>query len=139
MAYNAKTHNVITLALDRMLTVERNDDEYIDNTFFNPDEYLGAMIGITRDLQSKTVHVVLRFDADQAPYVLTKPMHQSQQLMEREADGGIVVSLDVIYNIELEGKILAFGSHVEVIAPRLLRHRIAQQILIAATHYQTGE
>ncbi|MCD8282524.1 MAG: WYL domain-containing protein [Prevotella sp.] len=142
VAYNNnsnKSHNVITLALDRMLAVEKSDDEYIDNTFFNPDEYLGAMIGITRNLHSKPVHVVLRFDAEQAPYVLTKPMHQSQLLMEKKPDGGIVVSLDVIYNMELEGKILAFGSHVEVLAPRLLRHRIAGQILTAATHYRARE
>ncbi len=136
VAYNKKMHDVITLALDRMLAVEKNDDDYIENTFFEPEEYLGAMIGITRNLHSKTMHAVLRFDADQAPYVLTKPMHRSQQLMEKKADGSIIVSLDVVHNLELEGKILAFGSHVEVLAPRLLRHRIAQQILIAAAHYQ---
>lgn len=136
VAYYAKMKNLITLALDRMLTVEKSDDDYIENTFFEPEKYLGEMIGITRNLQSRTVHAVLRFDADQAPYVLTKPMHQSQQLMKKEDDGGIIVALDVVHNIELEGKILAFGSHVEVLAPRLLRHRIAQQVLTAAAHYQ---
>ncbi len=136
VAYS-KRRGVMTLALDRMVSVERDEEgEYVENTFFEPEEYLGSMIGITRSLQSKTVHVVLRFDADQTPYVMTKPMHQSQQVLKRTDDGGMLVSLDVVHNLELEGKILAFGSHVEVLKPRLLRHRIAQHLLTASAHYQ---
>ncbi len=139
IAYNNKSrnNNVMTLALDRMLAVAKdNDRQYVENTFFDPATYLSEMIGITRALQSTTMHVVLRFDADQAPYVRTKPMHQSQQIIEKSDDGSIVITLDVIHNLELEGKILAFGSHVEVLAPRILRHRIAQQLLTAITKYQ---
>ncbi len=134
---HSRRKGLMTLAIDRMISVEKDSKgQYTENTFFEPDKYLGDMIGITRDLQSKTMHVVLRFDADQAPYVMTKPMHQSQQLIECTGEGGIVISLDVVLNLELEGKILAFGGHVEVIAPRILRHRIAQQLLTAAAKYQ---
>ncbi len=139
VAYNDVTHNVMTLALDRMLSVEKGGGEYRENTFFNPEKYLGEMIGVTRDLYSKTMRVVLRFDAGQAPYVITKPMHRSQQVLERKEDGGIVVALNVIHNMELEGKILSFGSHVEVLAPRILRRRISGQILAAAAHYKCKE
>ncbi len=138
VAYNMRRNNVMTLALDRMLTVRKKDvkEQYVENTFFEPTQYLGEMIGITRGLATKPEHVVLRFDSEQAPYVLTKPMHSSQQTIEQHEDGGITVTLDVIHNLELEGKILAFGSHVEVLAPRLLRHRVARQLLIAVAKYQ---
>ncbi|MCD8303481.1 MAG: WYL domain-containing protein [Prevotellaceae bacterium] len=137
VAYSKQKHNIMTLALDRMLSVKKDEKgEYTENTFFVPEQYLGEMIGITRNLLSKPERVVLRFDADQAPYVLTKPMHQSQQLERREEDGGITVTLDVILNLELESKILAFAGHVEVLYPRLLRSRIARHLIAAAARYQ---
>ncbi len=133
----SKRRGVMTLALDRIVSVEKDDKgQYIENTFFEPDKYLGEMIGITRNIESRTMHVVLRFDADQTPYVMTKPMHQSQQVVRQTEEGGIIVSLDVVHNLELESKILAFGGHVEVLSPRLLRNRIAQHLLTAAAHYQ---
>ncbi len=136
VAYCMNKHNVMTLALDRMISVEKSDGIYVENTFFEPEKYLGEMIGITRGVQSKPAHVVLRFDSDQAPYVMTKPMHHSQQIIEKKEDGSIVIGFYVILNMELEGKILAYGSHVEVIAPRILRSRISQHLLTAVTKYQ---
>ncbi len=136
LAYS-KRRGLMTLALDRMLSVEKDiNNQFVDNTFFEPKKYLGEMIGVTRTLQSKTMRVVLRFDADQAPYVMTKPMHQSQEVIDKSEDGSIVIALTVVYNLELEGKILAFGSHVEVLRPRMLRHRIAQHLCIAVSKYQ---
>ncbi len=139
LAYS-KRWGLMTLALDRMLSVERDaNGTYVENSFFEPEKYLGEMIGVTRNLQSKTVRVVLRFDNDQAPYVLTKPLHKSQEVIDRSEDGGIVVALHVVHNLELEGKILAFGRHVEVLLPRLLRRRIAESLRVAADKYLKEE
>ncbi len=136
---HSQKRGIMTLALDRMVSVEADENgQYVENTFFEPEKYLGEMIGVTRNLQTKTMRVVLRFDSDQAPYVMTKPMHQSQQVIDRGEDGSIVVVLNVVYNLELEGKILAFGSHVEVLRPRLLRHRIAQHLCLAIAKYQAN-
>lgn len=136
IGYNSKMHNVQTLALDRILRVRRDDlQPFIENRFFNPQEYLDSMVGVTRDLKSKTVRVLLKIDADQAPYVLTKPLHCSQTLLKTEQDGSILVSLEVVQNYELERLILGFGCHIEVISPSLLRHNIARHFLIAASVY----
>ncbi len=136
VCYNRRK-GVMTLALDRMISVEKDPDgTYIENTFFKPEEYLGEMVGVTRALNTKPVHVLLRFDPMQAPYVLTKPMHSSQALVEQFLDGSVTVSLDVILNIELESKILAYGCHVEVLSPRLLRHNISKALAVAAAQYQ---
>ncbi len=139
VGYSLRHKDVMTLALDRMLSVKKEDTPYVENTFFTPADYLGEMIGITRGLRSKPVRVVLRFDAAQAPYVLTKPMHASQTVLEACEGGGVVVALDVIHNIELEGKILAFGCHVEVLEPPRLRERVGLQLLAACDNYRSGQ
>lgn len=137
IAYNKKMKDIQTLALDRILNIRVDaDNPFIENNFFVPDDYLNSMIGVTRDLSSQKKLITLLIDADQAPYVITKPMHESQQLITENPDGSIVITLEVIQNLELERLILGFGPHIEVIAPRILRHRIAMNILLAATKYQ---
>lgn len=132
--------NVQTLALDRMLAVSKDDEGiFRENTFFDPNEYLDSMVGVTRGLNSTVSSVLLKIDGDQAPYVLTKPLHVSQRLHKSLDDGSIIVSLNVILNFELERLILGYGSHIEVLAPRLLRRNIATQILTAATIYQNSK
>lgn len=137
LAYSQKMKNIQTVALDRILAVAKDEkNRFIENTFCNMDEYLGEMVGITRDLHSKPERVLIRIDAENAPYVITKPLHQSQQTESTEEDGSVIISLNVIINFELERKILGFGSHMEVLSPRLLRHRVAQQMIVGATKYQ---
>lgn len=79
--------------------------------------------------------IVVRIDADQAPYVESKPYHRSQVVERRYSDGSILISLKVVLNRELERLLLGFGHHVEVIAPPALRQKVAKSITIAAGHY----
>lgn len=136
LGYVEKHQTIQTLALDRILKVEIDPQgAYVPNTFFDPDTYLDEMVGVTRDLSSEKEVVTLWIDAEQAPYVLTKPIHRSQQLVTTAEDGSIIVSLQLIVNLELQRVILGYGSHIEVIAPRYLRQHIARHILIACTRY----
>ncbi len=138
LGYNMKTKNIQTSALDRILSIRKDmEAEFIENTFFDPETYFGDMVGVTRGVSTKKMKIVLKIDADLAPYVLTKPIHCSQRLQKREDNGDITVSLDVIHNFELERVILGFGDQIEVISPRLVRHRISQQLIAAGAQYQT--
>lgn len=140
VSYSKKRKNIQICALDRIVAVKADRKEnYIENTFFKPEEFLSEMVGVTRDLNSKKSKIVLKVDSEQAPYVLTKPLHCSQQLLRTEEDGSIVISLDVIHNLELERLILGYGYHIEVITPIVLRKRISQNILAAAAMYQTND
>lgn len=138
LAYNPRLDNIQTLALDRMLAVSKDEGgQYVENTFFDPASYLGEMVGVTRDLHSQTELVTLWVDAHQAPYVRTKPLHGSQQVVEEYSDGSILLTIDVILNFELERLILGYGYHIEVKSPCLLRRRISQAVLTAAANYQS--
>ena len=55
------TKNIImTLALDRIITIKKDEKhQYTRNTVFDPETYLGEMVGVTRDLNSKVETVIL--------------------------------------------------------------------------------
>lgn len=70
--------------------------------------------------------IVLRFSAKQYPYVASKPMHQSQEIVNEEER---TIAIEVRPNYELEQQIFSFGPDVEVLAPETYREYITEKIL----------
>jgi predicted DNA-binding transcriptional regulator YafY len=123
--------------LDRIVSIEPYEDKpFVENTFFDPEHYFDNIVGVTKDLKSQAQTVKLKVDANQAPYVITKPLHGSQKVLKKLEDGGIVVTIEVVPNQELERIILGFGQHMQVIEPRLLRHRMKKELQVAALQYE---
>ena len=71
--------------------------------------------------------VRLRFTAERAPYVVTKPLHPSQSEAIVTA-AGTEVCLQVRLNRELTSLLLGFGADVEVLAPEALRENLRQVV-----------
>ena len=135
-AYSTVLENIQIVALDRIVNIALDTDgHFVENTFCNPKDYLDAMVGVTRGLASKPIQVVLKVDANQAPYVLTKPLHHTQSVLEQFKDGSLTLSLELIHNLELEHMILGFGHHIEVLSPMILRKRVARHYKILAKKY----
>jgi predicted DNA-binding transcriptional regulator YafY len=136
IAHDNKRHNIMTLAIDRMQKIEKDKKCcYVPNTFFDAEDYFQSMVGVTRNINSERELITLRIAAEQAPYIITKPLHSSQQVIKENDDGSIVVTLQVIINMELEHLILGFCNGIEVIAPLALRKSIARKMMTAAAMY----
>ncbi len=130
---------VVHLALDRMLAVEPTEVvTYRLSQDLTPEQYYNDVIGVTvnRPLLPSTVQIWVA--AEQAPYVETKPLHHSQQIVERREDG-IVITLTLQLNLELEREILGFGDGMTVLAPARLRERICQRLTKAAQLYACND
>ena len=113
-----------TLALDRIIQIDFDlQTAYIENKV-NPDNYYENTIGVTVHEKRQLSETRLKIAASNAPYVLTKPFHSSQNLIKTYEDGSIEISLLVDFNYEFERLILGFGNHIEVLAPRRLKQRI---------------
>lgn len=126
----------LILAVDRMLDVTTDKDvRFTPNPYFDVEHFFDNVIGVTKNLGQAAERVVLRLAPDEAPYVLTKPMHRSQAVIAHEPDGSLTIELRVVLNYELEREILGFGASVEVIEPRLLRHRISRAHQLASLIY----
>lgn len=137
ICYDYWRNDICNYALDRIVSIEPcTDKDYQENIFFDPEHYFDNVIGVTKDLNSEAQKVKLRVDNDQAPYVITKPFHSTQEVIKKEADGSIIITINVVLNQELERVILGFGQHIEVLEPRILRHRIKKKLQVAFLQYE---
>jgi predicted DNA-binding transcriptional regulator YafY len=94
---------------------------------FNPCEYFKNIIGVTIYPAAPLEEIILQFSSYRAPYVLTKPLHESQQLLQTLKDGSIKISLHLIRNLELEDLILGFGKDVTVLQPKPFAEEIKEK------------
>lgn len=127
---------ILTLALDRIAAIAIDTQTPYFSGSFNGDEYYKNTIGVTVLDERHVKEVILKLDRTNAPYVLTKPFHSSQQLLERFPDGSITISIKVHLNFELDRLILGFGNSIEVIAPRQLRRKIKNKVGAALELYK---
>ena len=128
---------LLTLALDRIEAFyELSEKIFKPYEGIDFDRYYSECIGVTRTEKDRAQKVILQFNNRNAPYVLTKPIHHTQQIIEHN-EHGLTIRIDVILNYELEREILGFGENVKVISPKNLRSRIQQRIERSTLIYQT--
>jgi len=131
-----KGESILTLALDRILNIDFDLKATYQNDDFDGDEFYQHTIGVTVLKRNKPSNVVLKIDCYNAPYVLTKPFHPSQEVLEKMPGGGVIIQLRVHQNFELERLLLGFGDGLEVLKPKGLRTRLSQKLKRAAALYE---
>ena len=67
----------LTLALDRVISIEKINAEYIDKNI-DGDHFFKEVIGVTVSQRNRPMNVIFWIDKNNAPYVKTKPFHHSQ-------------------------------------------------------------
>jgi predicted DNA-binding transcriptional regulator YafY len=125
------------LALDRILEIRNTNQIFSDETGFEAESYYKNVIGVTVNHGAKAEKIILFVVHKHAPYVLTKPFHPSQELIE-ENDYGITITLDVQHNFELEKEILGLGDGIVVLSPDRLRANIFERLNNALDQYNTS-
>jgi len=114
---------ITTFALDRISNFSISNDNCEDVSAFNADEYFNHSFGIAVLPEGKVEDVILEFEDWRGRYLLSSPIHKSQELLE-EKNGKILLKIKVIPYHELYSKILSYGSHVRVLAPETLASEI---------------
>lgn len=114
-------------ALDRIVGFSEMPGEPFVGAAFNPHTFFDDVIGVTKTLQDRPQVIALWVDKENAPYVLTKPLHPSQEV-GREDEEGIYITIKVVINYELEREILGFGERMKVLSPRRLQQRIKNRL-----------
>jgi len=122
-----KKSNIMTLALDRIISIDYDSKLDHINEPFDGDNYYKNSIGVTVLDQRFVDKVVLKVNPMNAPYVITKPLHHSQKIKEELPNGSIIIELSVHHNFELERVILGFGDSIQVIKPMSLKRKIQEK------------
>jgi len=119
-----------TLAVHRIGAIELLSDTFIVDAAIDLNRLREEAFGVVWE---EPVRVVLRFRADQAPYVAERQWQPSQEL-QWLPDGRVELTFKAGGSFEITRWILGWGDAVEVIAPDEVRRQI-QQILRSATAF----
>ena len=118
---------LITQAVERFDEVEVTKEEFEPPDHLPIDERLRDAFGISYE---EPMDVVVRFAADQAPYVRERIWHPSQQL-EELPDGRVVLRLRAGGSFEIRSWVLGFGAAAEVLEPEELREAVRAEMRAA--------
>ncbi|GAA4278676.1 helix-turn-helix transcriptional regulator [Aquimarina mytili] len=129
-----KKQPIVTLALDRIISIDFDTQIPFTDVSFNGDKYYKDVIGVTV-ANSRAQRIEFWVDKQNAPYVITKPFHSSQRII-KTTEKGVVFNILVQINFELERMILGFGDSIEVLKPEKLRERIRKKLERAHERYQ---
>lgn len=133
---NKKKHNTMILALDRIIDLKETENELLHYSEDKFKDYFEHVIGVSVSEHLEPIEVVFFAPHSNAPYISTKPLHHSQTEVTR-TDEGVLFSMLVQHNFELERDLLSFGDRVKVISPPRLRATIKERLLFAYDQYET--
>ena len=113
-------------ALDRIVKFSISNVPFVPNTSIDFSTRFDDVVGVTipdDDVQKETV--VLKFEPDRFPYVVSKPIHHSQKVLNEDE---CILQIEVRPNKELESVIFSYFPHVEVLKPATLREQFKEKI-----------
>ena len=126
---------IANVALDRIQHINNASTAFKKNDSADFETYFDDIIGVTipgEDVKKESV--ILRFTKERFPYVVSKPIHQSQRIIEGE---DYEVEIQVKPNRELYQQIFSFIPDVEVISPQWLRVEIIEKMKKNLRKYST--
>jgi predicted DNA-binding transcriptional regulator YafY len=139
LGMNKKGKEITTFALDRIQNIVMlNDELFREHKTFDPHTYFNNIVGVTRNTGDTPTHIEFLADHIQAPYIKTKPIHASQKIVEERKDG-IIFSIDVIPNFELERELIGFGEGLKILSPNNFMRRIRRKVRLMYAVYFMGE
>lgn len=119
LGLNEKHHKITTYALDRFTHLNVNEEiTYHRTDSFLPETYFKNTIGIGYS-GTDPVEVIIKISHDFAPYLLTQPLHESQELISTEKDW-ISIKLKVVHNEELQTLLMGYSDLIEIVSPQSL-------------------
>lgn len=136
VALSERFGNVGTYSLDRIITVNPMPAIKYDNSLNKShSEHFKDIIGVTILPDVPPVDIILWITSEQAPYIVTKPIHQSQTIIE-ETDEGLKIGLRLIPNYEFYSTILSFGGAIKILGPEFIQDEIYKKLMNACRNYE---
>ena len=127
MAYDAETGRITNFALDRIQELQVEEGiAFIPNKEIDFEHYFDDVLGVTippSDVEK--IRVVLQFSKKQYPYIVSKPLHHSQEIVD---DENCILAVEVRPTYEFTQLILSFGKDVKVLEPEPYRQEIIDNI-----------
>ena len=102
------------------------------NPSFRVEEYMSTAFQHER---GEPQLIEIQFDAQQARYIRERPWHPTQEPLEEQADGGVILRFRAGGLGEVKRWVMQFGSHAVIRTPATLRRMVAEELSASAAHY----
>jgi predicted DNA-binding transcriptional regulator YafY len=137
VGYHLGRKEIRTLLLDRMRDTECAVTERFElPRDFDVNEYFQGELGIWRSTDRHKV--AIEFDAQAAPYVRMRKLHQTQRLVGI-AGGGVRLTMTVGDLTQLVSWILEWGPRARVVEPPELAERVRIELETALAQYPASK
>lgn len=123
IAYCHRTEEIRMFKIERIKSIEITSGSYDVPAEFDVNAYLASAWVIEARDEAETVRLKFK------PYVariMEETIWHPSQVIERQADGYLTMTLRVSISVELCSWILGWGEKVEVLEPEKLRREIAR-------------
>ncbi|MFN3917149.1 MAG: helix-turn-helix transcriptional regulator [Flavobacteriales bacterium] len=130
---NEEKSKIATFGLDRIESITATENHFIQDDSFNAAAYFKNSVGITV-FDEKVRQIKVHVDELVAKYLITQPLHASQQHKHIE-NGKVEFTWKVLLTYELKNHLLSLGSACTVIEPKELREEITKEIIAAHKNY----
>ncbi len=118
--------------MDRIRELELTTERFAVDPGFDPKRHEAEAFGVAWE---KPTTVVVRFSADQAPYVREREWHPTQRIRDLR-DGGVELTFRAGGAFEIVRWILGWGDAAEVVRPLRLRKEVRRALQTAVARYR---
>jgi predicted DNA-binding transcriptional regulator YafY len=135
IGYAREKQSTLVFGLDRIVKLQTIKHKYHIDTKFDKEQYFSYSFGATHRYDLQPEKVRLWFNKTNKDYVLSQPLHHSQQVIE-QTDEHVIVELEVLVTWELKAMIFSYSSGIKVVQPKSLQREIADELKKATMLYQ---
>mgnify|MGYP002527150827 CR=1 FL=1 len=118
---------VVVIPIDRIQDIKFAGEivfqEYLGTDL---DDYFGQVVGVSVNIGAVKEHIVIKVDYPAAGYIETKPLHNSQVIVEK-TDNYVVFELNLIPNYEFETQLLGYLDECTIVKPDNLRKKLIER------------
>lgn len=134
VAKDSKDDKIKTFALDRLSHLEITTKKFTLPGSFNLEQYFKHCFGIINPENEMPQIVVLSFSPEQANYIKTLPLHESQEILQ-DNEEACIVKLCIYITHDFIMELLSLGDNVIVLQPETLAKDLASTHKAALKNY----
>jgi len=116
--------SIRTFKIERIEVAELTSETYVIPPDFDANEYLGSSWGIVVEEEVKTIR--LRIEDPEIMRLMSETIWHPSQVLEKQKDGSMIMTLKVTDTYELLSWILGWGEKLEVLEPPEIREAIIE-------------
>lgn len=116
---------IFPYALDRIIDIEQTNRKFVMPKDFNINDFYADCYGIIRLDDAEPEVITIRIESEQAKYVKTLPLHESQTIV-KEDNSSTTFSWYLYPTYDFRMEILSYGNSAVVLSPKSFRDEMKE-------------